>query len=481
MSAVAIAISWRWPFVGDESILHYAVFLLGKGFRPYADIKDLTLPGSYLLDWLVMRGLGAGAIGEHLYDLLLCLLASAAAVWSAWPDKRHATAAISATLLFVLFHLQDGLMEIGQRDFAMAVFVLCAYAILVRERGTPPQRIFVFYLLLGSIATIKPTLLALAVLPPFVPSLRSWFRSAKLSATLLALAGFAIAPALAAGWLYSRSAFRAFVECFKSLGAMHASIAHRGPWMIFLHALSPGRELFLIAFALILLARLPWTTERRLLALCAAAGLFSCLIQGKGLSYHRYTFLLFALLLLFHDFDQMARLPGWRRTAALSGMAVFTLFLAPFSVWRIARFDHTAPFEDALAQQLTQTGALSQRGIQCLDTFAGCNNTLYNLRLVQSTGYLYDCYLTLPASPQRDRYRDEFLQALRSSSPHAIVVTDQPCFTAHQGYQWIADWDQLDSYLNDNYRLASDWRSNRLAHWWSHAETPAAFRIYIRR
>ncbi|HEY8997083.1 MAG TPA: hypothetical protein VIM60_04260 [Edaphobacter sp.] len=481
MSAAAIAISWRWPFVGDESILHYVVFLLGKGFRPYVDIKDLNLPGSYLLDWLVMHALGAGARGEHLYDLLLCLLAAAAAVWSAWPDKRRAIATLSATLLFVLFHLQDGIVEIGQRDFAMAVFVLCAYAVLVRESGTPPQRIFVFYLLLGSIATIKPTLLALAVLPFIVPSLRSWFRDAKLSATLLALAGFAIAPALAAGWLCSHSAFGAFVECLRSLGAMHASVARRGPWMIFLHALSPGRELFLIAFALILLARLPWTTERRLLALCAAAGLLSCLIQGKGLSYHRYTFLLFALLLLFHDFDQMARLPGWRRNLALSCIAAFTLFLAPFSVWRIAHFDTATPFDDALTQQLTQTGALSQRGIQCLDTFAGCNNTLYNLRLVQSTGYLYDCYLAIPRSPQRDRYRDEFVQALESSSPHAIVLTDRPCFTEHQGYEWIADWTAFASYLDDNYRLASDWRSTQLIRWWSHAETPAAFRIYIRR
>lgn len=481
MSAAAIALSWRWPFVGDETILHYVVFLLGKGLRPYADIKDLNLPGSYLLDWLVMHWLGAGAIGEHLYDLLLCLLASAAAVWSAWPDRRRAAAALAATLLFVLFHLQDGLMEIGQRDFAMAVFVLCACAVLLRERGTPPQRIFVFYLLLGIIATIKPTLLVLAALPFAVPSLRSWFRGTKLSAALLALAGFAIAPALAAGWLCSRSAFVSFVQAFESLERMHATIAHRGLGAVLYLALSPGREILVIGFALVLLARLPWTTERRLLALCAAAGLLSCLIQGKGLPYHRYTFLLFALLLLFHDFARLAHLPGWRRGLGLAGMAAFTLQLAPLSLWHIAHFDHAAPFEDALAQQLTQTGALSQPGIQCLDTFAGCDNTLYNLRLVQSTGYLYDCYLAMPGSPQRDLYRDEFLLALENSRPHAIVVTDQPCFAEHQGYQWIADWTALSGYLNDNYRLASDWRSNRLTRWWSRAETPPAFRIYIRR
>jgi hypothetical protein len=481
MSTAAIVISWRWPFVGDEGILHYIVFLMGKGYRPYADIKDVNLPGSYLLDWLVMRELGADAFGEHLYDLLLCLLGALAAVWSVWPDRRRAVAALSAVLLFVIIHLQDGLMEIGQRDLAMAVFALCAYAVVAREWSTSPRRIFAFYLLLGISTIIKPTLLALALLPWLTLELRSWLRRFPLRATLLGISGFAVAPAMAAGWLCSRGAFASFVRCFQTLEGMHTAIAHRGIRTVLYLALSPGRELFLFWFVCVFIARLPWTTDRRLLAFTAATGLISCLIQGKGLPYHRYTFLLFALLLLFNDFAALVRTPGWRRNLGFAGMCLLTLQLAPLSLWRIAHFDHASPFEDALAQQLTQAGASSQHGIQCLDTFAGCDNTLYRMRLVQSTGYLYDCYLTMPGSPQRDRYRDEFLRALEGSSPQTIVVTDQPCFIEHQGYQWISDWAALASYLGDNYRLASDWRSTRQTRWWSRAETPPAFRIYVHK
>ena len=481
LAAAAIAISWRWPFVGDEGILHYIVFLLGKGYRPYADIKDVNLPGSYLLDWLVMHGLGADAVGEHLYDLLLCVIAGTAAVWSVWPDRRRAIAALSAMLLFVIVHLQDGLMEIGQRDLAMAVLALCGYAFIVRQWGRPSQRVFVFYTILGMISCIKPTLLVLAMMPWLVPELRTWFRRSVLRGALIASAGFAIAPALMVLWLCSRHALGAFVQCFEDIEGMHTAIAHRGMGSVLYLALSPGREVFLIGFACILMARLPWTTERRLLAVGVAAGLVSCLVQGKGLPYHRYTFLMFALLLLFEGFLQLTQMEGWREKAGLACMVLLTLKLAPVSLWRIDHFDRAAPFEEALSRQLVLDGATPQQSIQCLDTFAGCDNTLYRMRRVQSTGFLYDCYLTMPGSLHREHYRKEFLQALEHTSPRIIVVTDQPCFIQHQGYRWLTDWGAMGAYLNGNYRLATDWHTTKTMRWGSRAETPPAFRIYIHR
>jgi hypothetical protein len=151
------------------------------------------------------------------------------------------------------------------------------------------------------------------------------------------------------------------------------------------------------------------------------------------------------------------------------------------ALWRISRFDTKGIFEDALSLHLSEQKRLSLPGIQCLDTYAGCLNTLYRLRMMQSSGYLYDCYLTLPQSTDRDKYRKQFLDSLTASRPDTIVVTDQPCFAQHEGYDWINRWPELSDYLLENYELSDEWNSHRQIREWNHPQYPASFRIYIRR
>src|ERR1700733_12158037 len=103
----------NWPLVGDASLIHYVAFLIDHGFKPYRDILDLNMPGSYLIDWMVIHILGAGALGSRLYDLLLLLFAGLAMSVIAW--RRSRFAALYAACLFALFHGRDGMMQVGQR------------------------------------------------------------------------------------------------------------------------------------------------------------------------------------------------------------------------------------------------------------------------------------------------------------------------------------------------------------------------------
>jgi hypothetical protein len=215
-----------------------------------------------------------------------------------------------------------------------------------------------------------------------------------------------------------------------------------------------------------------------MLLFCVAAGLISFVAQGKGLPYHRYPFLFFLLVLMAGDFYQVLLDRSWRRYLGVT-FAVYAFVISPVFLWRISHFDHYAPFEDALSRTLVETNSVSGDGIQCLDTYVGCHNTLYRLKQVRSTGYLYDCYLSMPQSKLRDDYRREFLNALKASRPHTIVVTDRPCFAEHQGYQWIAEWPELSGYIDKDYRKATEWSSNRTVRWWNRAQTPAAFKVYI--
>ncbi|MDE1177461.1 MAG: hypothetical protein PW789_12795 [Edaphobacter sp.] len=475
----AVIFGARWPLLGDEGIIHYVVFLIEKGHTPYVGIKDLNLPGSYFLDALVIHLLGPGDVGVRLYDLLLCVLACVASACAVQRDKKQMLAGLSAGLLFVLVHLQDGLVEAGQRDFAMAVFAVCAYVILVRDDDRWLQRIFAFSLIVGFTATIKPTLLLLALLPLVYAPSRRFIAWRPLAGVAAMLSGFCLPILIAILWLASHGAVGALYDVLTTIGALHGQLPRRGLWFLLVHSLSPLNEFFLLWLIAVLLGKMRWTAERVALAFCAAAGLVSYLVQGKGLSYHRYPLLFFMLVLMSNDFYRLMQSPGWRRYAGAAAFVAYAFVLAPLSVWRISRFDHAAPFQDALAQRLIGMQASSAEGIQCLDTYVGCSSTLYRLKLEQSTGYLYDCYLTMPVSPLRDRYRREFLQSLTTKRPRTIVVTDQPCFIAHEGFQWMEAWPELASYLGENYRLADQWSSHQQVRLWNRPETPAAFRIYL--
>jgi len=60
--------SWRWPLVGDASLIHYIVFLAGHGMAPYRDLGDMNMPGSYLVEAAAMRVFGPGDLAWRLFD-----------------------------------------------------------------------------------------------------------------------------------------------------------------------------------------------------------------------------------------------------------------------------------------------------------------------------------------------------------------------------------------------------------------------------
>ena len=47
----SIVWSLRWPLVGDASLMHYVVFLMSKGMKPYKAIHDINLPGTYFSEF----------------------------------------------------------------------------------------------------------------------------------------------------------------------------------------------------------------------------------------------------------------------------------------------------------------------------------------------------------------------------------------------------------------------------------------------
>lgn len=481
-SAVAVAscllalyAAWSWPLVGDAALMRYVVFLLHAGRAPYRQITDINLPGSYLLEASAMHVFGANAIGLRIYDGLLSLLACAGAVALSAKGWRARLCGMIAGLLFVLIHLRDGVVEGGERDLAMAVLVLLAYVVLLRS----PWRnrlagIMAFEFLVGVTLTIKPTLLPLAALPILVGVLRKESIQTSVKTVGLGVAALVIPTLVMFLWLYDLGSLAAFFHVLRTVDAAHSGLAHQSVTALLTHAASPIPVVFLLALVLAVRLR-PLDVESKLLLAGAACGLLSFVAQWKGFPYQRYPFLLLALVLMARLLAKGLDGEGLNLAVAGATVAFIGLWLAPVYAATVRTYDHSAPFEEALSRDLAARH-VGSGSVQCLDTVGGCITTLYDLRLIQSTGFLYDCY-AYEGSDQA-RYRTDLLAALNAARPRTIVLSNQFCLEQRYNFDRLRQWPELGEFLARNYRLDGGWQPSSTVRWWHQRERPPGYEVF---
>ena len=490
---VAVVSGWRWPLVGDASLMHYAVFLIRGGMVPYRDLTEVDLPGGFLAEAAGMRAFGSGAVGWRAYDLALLVLTTAGMAMVA--GRRRWFAAVFAGGLFALAHLQDGLAQGGQRDLLMATLLVWSYVALLRALGgwQPGWMMLWAGLAIGVTGTIKPMLLPLGLAMVVVGAVL--LRRGRL--VLLGVIGLAAPMVAMVWWLWSQGALGAFWQEAMPLMRWHATMGRRGVGYLAMHALSPVGALVVVWLVWLMIARPRWTLgsgersgERLALAVGVVGAALEYGLQGKGYSYHRYPLLAMLLLLIGLDVDMGLRMAGWRRGLAAVAAGVGCLVLAPRMAWLTTTFSPATPFQDALRMELEQVGgaaALTGK-VQCLDAFGGCAGVLYELRARQSTGFLYACFLfpdgrsgDRNAGEVRTRYRAAFWRAFEAAQPQVVVMTDQFCFEDAPGFGKAGRWPAFAAELGPQYEERVEWRSGVAQHWWSRREMPAAFRIYVRR
>ena len=476
----AAVFSLRWPLVGDASLMHYVVFLWKHGAAPYRDIVDVNLPGSYLAEAAAMRLFGDGALGWHLYDLLLLSLYGAAAV--AVAGRTRWRGGLLAAGLFLLVHLQDGLAQTGQRDLLIAVLLTGAYAVLPLVLG-PVSSGAACGLLLGATITIKPLFLPLGLLLLVLV----WWNARQGRSSAGKQVGCAAAGLLAPGvavvwWLWRMGSLAAFCRALTGLIPYHASLGRRPSLYLLLHAPAPLWPVVLCSAALFLLQRPRPTPMQWALLVGIGAALVAYIVQGKGYPYHRYPLLAVLLVLAGPQLEQAAQAAAPHvRWLALAAVAFICVGMAPLAAWRTASYRGDRPFEQALTSDLGRLHALQPGAVQCLDTFGGCINTLYDLRVTQATGFLYDCYLFTPEhDPVAEAYRSNFLAAFRRAQPRLIVITSQYCF-GPDSFGKLDEWPQLREELARLYVPVGNWQPGRPQRWWSRREMPSGYRLYARR
>ncbi|MGA7522139.1 MAG: glycosyltransferase family 39 protein [Acidobacteriaceae bacterium] len=476
--------TFHWPLVGDASLMHYVAFLMNHGRFPYRDVAEINMPGAFLTDDAVMHTLGPGSLAWRLFDLLLIVAATAAMVAIARPNDWFA--GLFSGVLLGLLHGRDGIFDMGQRDFVVAVLILVAYTALFRatRRGSP-QWMFVFGLGAGMATSIKPPFLLLApAVLIFLLIARPTKARPQLAFILYASAGFVLPLVAICVWLWHAHALHSLVFVTSGLVRYHASLARRPLSYLLIHSISPLLPLVVLWLLVAFFQQEGWPAwERMTLVLGAAIGLLSFVVQGKGYPYQRYPFLAFLLLLMGLDFTAAARKRGLPRMAGVAGLAFGILFVAPASARIASRYDwRNTDFVTFLRQDLNRLGGPKLSGrVQCLDTNGGCYNALYDSRLIQSTGFLYDEFLF---GPERNGVvaasRKEFWNSVQAHPPAVFIVVNNLFPVGPPGFGKLALWPQFDSYLQANY-LIYDTVSPPPPRWWNRQNHRRGYRIYLIR
>ena len=482
---VAFVITTRhWPLVGDASLVRYVVFLTQHGFAPYRDIVDINMPGSYLVDWAVLHIFGSGNTAWRVFDF--ALLAATGVSMVAMSRRIDWLAGFIAAAVFAVLHGADGIAQTGQRDLSVAVLLFAALAFFFQWMRTQQLwPVALAALLAGFAVTIKPTAapfaIALVVLMFALPEKRPPAIWKHLLAGTIAFAAPLIFLLI---FLLHEHALRAFLLIVRGLLPFHASLSHRSLAWLLTHSVAP-LQIFLLPWLFLLIRAKSWRQWQNVALLAAiACGLISYIAQGKGYPYHRYTLIGFLLLAMTMEFLAACRRDNLDRTIGALSLLGLVFVTAPIAALKASRYDwRNQEFITMLESDLNQQGGSQLSGqIQCLDTTAGCINALYRMKLIQSTGFLYDCYFFAPGqTPATEQLRNKFLDELTETKPRIIVVSNQLCLNGARDFNKVENWPQFNAYFSQHYALLLERHPPHLVKWWSRAEQPSEYRIYTRR
>ena len=482
--AAGVAGTVHWPLVGDAPLMHYVVLLMDHGRVPYRDIVDVNMPGTFALAWAAVHGLGPGAAGWRAFDFGLMAVCLGAMLVIAWPVDW--LIGLFAGALFALVHLRDGPANTGQRDLMMTAMLLISCALLFHAERRP--RVWAaagFGLLAGAATLVKPSGVLFAVV--FAALLVQRLKERELpwvGSLAWAVVGFAVPMGVAGGWLAAHGVLGAFFANNRGLVAYHASLGRR-PWAALVVGSFPTLLLLVAIPALpLFVAERPWRRWwGRVFVAGAAVGMASYVVQGKGFPYHRYPSEAFLLLLSGWLLVKGLEVGGWLRWAAVAGLVGGALWLAPNSAWIACHYDwRNQEFNRMLEADLRGLGRGKLDGrVQCLDMTSGCLNTLYNMGLVQATGYLVDGYMFQPRqTAASEAYRAGFWRAMEANPPEVIVLTDQEAFSLEHSWELVNTWPKFDAMLQTKYRLLEQRRPPDRIAWWRHPVEPNSYRVYVR-
>jgi len=493
VSAVAyyVAFSIHWPMLLDSPIMHYVRFLMDHGMRPYREITDNNMPGAYLTEGWAMSVFGGGDLGWRLYDLTLLASLVLSMVVIVWPVDW--LAGIYAGGLFILLHASGGPFYSGEREELMTVLLMASCALLFSSvRHRLPWLMLLAGLFSAIAASVKPTMAPLTLILVFAPAGVLPRRRLPFASYLAwGCLGLAITLGLNIAFLLRYDAVKPFLFVLRTITPAYISM-NRLSFGFLLSRLFPLNLLIPIPFIAVILylrrslasERLVMSWERLILLIAALFGAFSYLLQQKGFFHHRYMFVAFALLLMALELIPATKSRGLPRIAAAAGIVLSLALSIPHYLGLLRKSTTHHDLVPTLEADLTALGGQRLQGeVQCFDLIFGCLNALYQLRLVENTGYTGDLLLFVKQPNIATDYYRQMFWRLDAVHPASVYVVTNNWFGEPSSFSRINNWPRFDEYLKRNFTLFQTRTfplENRSAPDPSSTDEPYTYRIYIR-
>lgn len=454
--------SLDWPLLWDAARVHYVSMIIADGGAPYRDVFDTDLPGTYLLHLLILKTIGGGDFAWRLFDFA-CLICINGLVFL-YCRKFGVLSSLLAVCLFSAFHLYNGPLYMGQRDYYLVFFIISGMWFAARyvENGFRLHNFALSGFILGAGCTIKPHL---GILMLFINCICLVFafraRTRWIVHGLLFFVCACIAPCLILYWLFVLGALESFFDIvFNYLLPFYSKFEYH-PVSSLLSRKILGVPI-VIDITLVFIASTAiclWERVINIRRLFLVAGIFYGVIhflsQGHS-DYHFYP-ALFCMFLCATSWLAVIKyryftLPSLIMILVLTHLVFGTTAIVAKSIIKKPphHITHFICVND-LVGDLEGKVSRSER-VQVMDFMSGGIHALYKLHYKQSTRFIYDFHFFHDTHhPYIQGLRKEFLNSLQSNPPVFFVLTKVSW--PFQGYERLNKFPELCNWLSANYVL----------------------------
>ncbi len=463
ISCVLITKSLGWKLMLDPPLYHYIAKLIMSGLAPYRDIFDMNFPGTYALHLFVVNIFGAGDFSWRLFDLT-CLLCINISIF-AYCRRFSNSASLSAVALFTGFHLINGPLCAGQRDYIMLVFLFSGtFFFLKFTEKTRSSYLAAAGLLNGSAAGLKPFAgLWILFLAAIIGLLFRNSRAAQIKHLIIFLFSSSICLLCLCLWLWWSGGLIPFFEIvFHYLIPLYSGLKF--------NTLSSGLLVDHLGVPIIIPACVILLIESIIIVLTKNSSLKHIIIrggivygilhygmQGKGLYYHLYPLMgfLFMTAASWTDSEYKHLLSSLKRSVVAAVLAFimcwFSLCAIKYMIKAPPHYINELAYPEALIQDLKDRVPPNET-VQNLETMSGGILTLLKMDIIQPTGFICDGHLFHNIdNPYIKNLRTRFLGELQKKPPLFIVVAKNtwPIY----GYERLNTFPDLRNWLQKNYTL----------------------------
>ena len=460
-TCIIIFQSRHWSMLLDSPIYHYIAWLMTNGAVPYKDIFDQNFPGTFYLHFLVIKLLGSSDASFRLFDLLWLGITNLYIFL--YCRKFGVLPAVWALALYSSYHITNGPLYSGQRDYLMVLFMVAAgyHVASAIEHGVSTVSLFFAGIFLGCAFMIKPHAGFFFVLLFLIIAIYSYrLRKEYVRQNVFFSIGFLVVPVLILCVLTVKGGLFPFIDIVLNYLIPIYSKLTRVPLAYSLLRYKLFGIYFIVLVIItytvgtLVMFRHRHLSIRQIILLAGVTyGVFHYLSQGRGWDYHMYPMVAFTIMMATMWIKQK-HIKKYFILYSFSVLLFFyisTVFIVK-NIYIIHRpLDFNLSQVYALENDITDHFS-SVTTVQALDYSGLTPLTFFRLKYPLATRFVLTFHLFNHIDePYIQKLRTEFIKKLKENPPDMLVVCKDSWDI--KNYVYLETFSELNDFINASYKI----------------------------